>query len=229
MIEHPRGLLLFDFDGTVYRGDAPFRAYASHIAEALREPDRQTYLGRAARQLAGVRKVEAGDYWQAMARLAKPYHLDRATLQEAFMKTRAYMMTDACRLEVPGALPSFLARARPRVIVALASNSPEETCLPLLQKLGLHDAFHVVRPGAGKPEGLLPLIAELEEQFQIPPGQVMSVGDHYGNDIAPARSAGYRTAYITPGDYFPGPVDLAGRRLEDVLPGVEEWVEGLWP
>jgi FMN phosphatase YigB (HAD superfamily) len=226
---HRRGLLLFDFDGTVYRGDAPFREYAAQIARAIPESDRETFLGRAARQLAGVREVEAGDPWHAMARLAEPYQLDRTALHEAFMKTRAYMMTDACRLEVPAVLPSFLTRARRQVVVALASNSPREACLPLLQKLGLQDAFHLVRPSAHKPEGLLPLIAELEAQFETPPGQVMSVGDYYVNDIAPAQSAGFRTAYISPGDYFPGPVDLAGKRLEDVLPGVAIWIEGLRP
>ena len=145
------------------------------------------------------------------------------------MRTRAYMMTDDCRLEVPSTLRPFLVRVRQRVLVALASNSPKEACVPLLEKLGLGDAFDAIRPGAHKPVGLLPIIDELMMRFSIPAGRVLSIGDHYVNDIAPAREAGYRTAYITPTDYLPGPVDIAGRQLEDVLPAVEAWVDSLAP
>lgn len=224
---HPLGLVLFDFDGTVYRGEAPFRAYARHIAEAIADPARSEYLARAARHLAGAREVEAGDHWEAMLRLADPYNLERSVFREAFLKTRAYMMTEDCRLEVPDALVPFLGRVRDRVAVAVASNSPEPACIPLLEKLGLSDAFDAVRPAARKPGGLLPIIAELVARFRVPAERVLSVGDHYVNDIAPALDAGLRTAYITPADFFPGPVDIAGRTLEDVLPGVEEWVDGL--
>jgi FMN phosphatase YigB (HAD superfamily) len=229
MPTHLNGLLMFDFDGTAYRGEAPFRVYAAHIAEAIAERDRAFYLARAARFLAGVAEVEAGDYWEAMRRLADPFHLDRQVFRDAFMRTRAYMMTDDCRLEVPSTLRPFLMRVRKRVLVALASNSPEEACVPLLEKLGLGDAFDVIRPGAHKPAGLLPIIDELMTRFSIPAGRVLSIGDHYVNDIAPARDAGYRTAYITPTDYLPGPVDIAGRQLEDVLPAVEAWVDSLAP
>ncbi|MGC8489697.1 MAG: HAD family hydrolase [Clostridia bacterium] len=229
MPNHLNGLLLFDFDGTVYRGEAPFRVYAAHIAEAMAETDRASYVARAARFLAGVAEVEAGDYWEAMRRLADPFHLERQVFRDAFMKTRVYMMTDDCRLEVPSTLLPFLIRVRQRVVVVLASNSPEEACVPLLEKLGLGDAFDAIRPGARKPAGLLPIIDGLVTRFSIPAGRVLSVGGHYVNDIAPARETGYRTAYITPTDYFPGPVDIAGRQLEDVLPAVEAWVDSLAP
>ncbi|MGH3417394.1 MAG: enhanced intracellular survival protein Eis, partial [Actinocrinis sp.] len=56
-------LLLVDFDGTVYRGAAPARAYAARIAASLTAARRAGYLAAMDRFLRGDGGVEAADGW----------------------------------------------------------------------------------------------------------------------------------------------------------------------
>lgn len=222
-----RGLLLFDFDGTLYRGDAPFRFYAREIARAMSGKHRKTYLSQVEAHLGGQTGVVAGDNWEAVVKLALPYVQDPDLFNDAFLATRTYMMSEECELEVPPDLRRFLSRAHGRVVLAVASNSPEQAALPLLDKLGLRDSFDTVRHSTGKPAGLLPLADELIDQYGLNPRLVMSIGDHYVNDIAPALERGWITAHISPRGYHPGPSTYQGRQLEDVLPYARAWVSAV--
>lgn len=219
-----RGLLLFDFDGTLYRGDAPFRFYAREIAQAMASSQRDTYLNQVHAHLDGQPGVVAGDNWEAVVKLALPYVQDGETFNNAFLATRTYMMSDECELEVPVELRRFLDRARGQVVLAVASNSPEQAALPLLDKLALLQSFDIVRHSTGKPAGLLPLADDIIEQYGLNPRLVMSIGDHYVNDIAPALERGWVTAHISPRGYHPGPSTYQGRQLEDVLPYARAWL-----
>lgn len=218
-------LLLFDFDGTLYRGDDPFRYYAKAIAARMSDLDGSTYLRAVDGHLSGTETVESGDHWEALVSLARPVIQDRNILQDAFMETRGHMMTDACQLEVPEALIDFLTDIKGRVILAVASNSPDQAAYPLLDKLGLTPFFDWIRPEAKKPIGLSPFVNEIlgPERAKLPDA-VLSVGDNYRNDIAPAREHGWRTAYISPYGYQPGPSTYVGRQIEDVLPELWRWV-----
>jgi FMN phosphatase YigB (HAD superfamily) len=217
------GLVVFDLDGTLYRGDAPFRFYAETIARSMRPEDRMPYLDKVRRHLDGEAGVVAADNWEAVVTLAGEMEAER--IVEAFRATRAFMMTDECPLEVPEGLVALLRDAGGRVVRAVASNSPEDAAVPLLGKLGLTGYFDVVRHSAGKPDGLLLFADEIIAAWKLPPTRVMSVGDHYRNDIAPARARGWVTAHISPRGYHPGPADYTGRRLEDVLPGIRAWID----
>ena len=220
----PHGLLLFDFDGTLYRGDDPFHYYAERIAEALPVEARDGYLARTRHHLAGERLVDASDNWEAMVRLMAPHRVDRARLQEAFDETRRFMMTDACRLEVPTGLHQLLDEAERLVVRAVASNSPEVAAIPLLDKLGLLRAFDEVRHSSRKPEGMGMLVEGILKRYGLADGAVLSIGDHYVNDIAPGIERGWQTIHISPRGEFPGPATHRGRRLEDVMPQIRQWV-----
>ena len=218
-------LLLFDFDGTLYRGDDPFRFYARAIAARMSGPDRRNYLEAVDAHLIGTRTVEAGDHWEALVSLAQPMIQDPNLLQEAFMETRGYMMTDACQLEVPRDLVTFLTDIKGRVILAVASNSPDQAARPLLDKLGLTPFFDWIRPQAQKPGGLIPLVTEIFGGDNAKAaGSVFSVGVNYRNDIAPAQEKGWLTAYISPYGYRPGPSTVVGGQIEDVLPDLRRWI-----
>ena len=217
------GLLLFDFDGTLYRGNDPFRRYAEIISRSMRSQDAERYLGQVNRHLAGEAEFIAGDNWEAVVGLAKEWLPDQGRWQDAFMETRAYMMSGACQLEVPDGLDDLLAYARGKVALIVASNSPKAAAEPLLEKLGLARYFDRVVSDAGKPQGLVALVEEWPEP--VKPQRVFSVGDNYLNDIAPGVARGWKTAHISPHGYFPGPADVRGRVLEDVLPAIRAWVD----
>lgn len=59
----------------------------------------------------------------------------------------------------------------------------------------------------------------MEERWGVPAHQVLSVGDNYTNDIAPARALGCRTAHVDPFGSAAGlPCDVRVPRMADLLP-----------
>lgn len=221
-----QGLILFDLDGTLYRGDAPFRFYAKTIARFMPPADAHRYLERVEDHLQGVKGIVEGDNWEAVVHLAQPYIWDDDQWTEAFRKTREFMAGDDCELEMPDGLREFLREARGRVTLACASNSPPEAAYTLLKKLDLADAFDHIAANVNKPEGLIAQ-ASMLWGGNILPQRTLSVGDNYQNDIAPALAAGWQTAHISPHGYFPGPSSVHGHTMEDVLPFLANWVAEL--
>lgn len=217
-------LLLFDFDGTLYRGDAPFYFYAKEIARTLPGARADEYLRRVDRHLQAVEPLEAFDHWEAVIALAQIYGADPAVFDNAFTKTRIYMNAGGCALEVPQALRTFLIAVKGKTTLAVASNSPWHAARPLMDRLELTNLFDCIVTDAHKPEGLIDAARQCANG-QVPDTRIASVGDHYRNDIAPAHKAGWRTAHIHPQGVFPGPSTAQGRRIEEVLPLLEEWLQ----
>ncbi len=217
------GLMLFDFDGTLYRGDAPFRYYAEVIARFMKEGDRHHYLGQVESHLDGTPGVVAGDNWEAVVQLAEPYLPDSELWQKAFLETREYMLDEACPLEVAPELRAFLRAVQGKITLACACNSPPEAAIPLLQRRNLYDDFDHVLASAGKPPGLI-TVAERLWDGPVIARRTISVGDNYKNDIAPAFEAGWDTAHISPHGYFPGPSTMHGYTIEEVIPFLRDWV-----
>jgi FMN phosphatase YigB (HAD superfamily) len=220
------GLILFDFDGTLYRGDAPFRYYAQVLARHMAPADSDRYLSLVEAHLQGVTGIVAGDNWEAVVGLAEPYLADEALWQGAFLETRVFMHGDDCELEVPEVLRTFLQDSHGKVTLACASNSPPEAAIPLMKRLGIYDYFDHVAPSANKPDGLLPYAQDLWGGDLVPE-RTLSVGDNYKNDIAPALEAGCATAHISPHGYFPGASTAHGHTMEDVMPYIRSWVNNL--
>ncbi len=222
-------LLLFDFDGTLYRGNDPFWFYARTISRYMDKDARTRYLDLVAEHLSGQSSVVASDNWEAVVKLASPIIPERSIWQEVFLATRDFMMSAECHLEVPSPLINFLRQASSRAMLVVASNSPSEATCSLLQKLELTPYFDHVYPAANKPQGLAEIVFKLMGK-DFDPHQVFSVGDNYINDIAPAVQQGWLTAHISPHGYFPGPCSLRARCIEEILPSVEVWlVHGTLP
>lgn len=219
-------LLLFDFDGTLYRGDDPFRFYAQAMAKHMTPEDGARYLAQVSAHLGGDSSVVAGDNWEAVVKLAEPIIPDHDVWQAAFLETREFMMSSECQLEVSPLLLDFLRQVRHRVAVVVASNSPEQAALPLMEKLGLTPYFDRIFSQANKPLGLVTIVNQVMDGKPFAPEQVYSVGDNYKNDIEPAVERGWLTAHISPHGYFPGPSTVRGRSIEEVLPDVAAWALG---
>lgn len=226
-----RGLIVLDFDGTLWRGDEPLEAYAAATAASLPAPVRPAYLGRVRAFLSGDRWRAPGpgplpaDGWAAVARFAEDLGVTEEQRQAAFLATREGIARGDFRLEVPAGLAEAIAWSRAWCAVVLASNSPPTSVLPVLERLGLSGLFDDVSCGAGKPDGLTALVEAWADRFEVGPGRIMSIGDHYANDIAPAVAAGWSTAYITPWRAVAGPCSIVGATVEEMLPTLRAWVE----
>ncbi|MCY0880708.1 MAG: HAD family hydrolase [Firmicutes bacterium] len=223
-MEIGRKLMVFDFDGTLYRGDEPYRFYAQTIAQSMTTSDREQYLAEVAAHLASQTTIASGDNWEAVVQLARPFLDDPDLWQQAFLKTREYMLGPLCRMEVPKAVREFLQEMHGRVTLAVASNSPAAAADPLLDKLQLTGYFDVIRSDAHKPEGLVPFVQEILGRPCGDADRIASIGDNYRNDIIPGQEHGWMTAHISPHGYFPGPSSVQGRTIEEVLPAVKAWM-----
>jgi FMN phosphatase YigB (HAD superfamily) len=232
-----RQALLVDLDGTLYRGDGPVRAYAELVAAGLPGADGTEFLSTVDKFLGGgvaaVSEPElraATDGWEAVATLAGArFGVGPAALDEAFLGSRRALATPECAIEVPPGLLSALAGLRATTRLVLATNSPAVGLPELLTRLGAADVFDEVVSSTGKPAGLPALLAGLVERIDAvgQPRRVFSVGDHWPNDIAPAREFGAATGYIDRFGRADGPADVVAATMEGILPAILGWASDL--
>lgn len=214
--------VVWDLDGTLYRSLEACRHYARGVADGLEESDRAAYLDAIDRYLAGKGGTEASDGWEAAVVLAGGTRGASRAFPDAFARTRAFMLTDECALDVPEGLRAFLERSSARQI--LMSNTPSFGVMPLLERLDLLGAFDEIVCDAAKPHRFSERLAAIADVLDLPRGSVMSAGDHFVNDIAPAIAAGCATAYVDPFHVGPsGRATFEASRLEELLPALEAW------
>ncbi|WP_042369400.1 HAD family hydrolase [Streptacidiphilus neutrinimicus] len=235
-VPHTMPILVSDFDGTVYRGDGPVRFYARRVAANLPSERATSFLDTFERFLVeGVAAAdaaadpaeakalrEAQDGWGLVQALAADLGLGDAVTQQAFLDSRIHMLDDACALEVVEPLVELFAELRGDVRIVLATNSPAEGLAPLLDRMGLADAFDEVVAGAGKPVGLRAWMAAALDGGRSA-SALFSLGDHYRNEIEPAVALGAATGYIDRFGRADGPATAAAARVEDLLPAVTSW------
>lgn len=234
-----RPILVVDFDGTVYRDDGPVRFYAEHAAGILPNEWRGRFLDlfeayldqgvaaadRVADEAAAAVLRSSVDAWGVTAGLAALSGVGPAALDEAFLASRQYMLTAACRVTAVPALVEAFEKLRGEVRIVLATNSPAAGLAPLLDRLGVTALFEEVVSGANKPEGLRRWIAaELADRL---PGELFSLGDHYFNEIEPAMAVGACAGYIDRFGRADGPATVTAARVEDLLPGIFAWAGAL--
>jgi FMN phosphatase YigB (HAD superfamily) len=232
-------LLVVDFDGTVCRGDAPVRYYAAVIADSMPPPDAREFLGAIERYLsdgpaaaaactdtvAAAALREAVDSWGAVLSLAaRGYAVPAEVIEQAFARCREWMIDPACAVELVTPLLDTLAELRGDARIVLVTNSPRDSMLPLLRRLGILDAFDDVVAGAGKPDGLRRFLQRsLGPDLRARPWRLFSIGDHYRNDIEPAVELGAAAGYIDRFGRADGPATARARRAEDLLPVLRAW------
>jgi FMN phosphatase YigB (HAD superfamily) len=220
-----RAVLVFDLDGTLYRGIAACLHYAEGIAETLDPDARAGYLEAVEWFLQAGEGVDAADGWEAAVLLAGGAPGASRAFAEPFARTRAFMLTDACELEVPDGLVELLERSAGMARRILVSNTPSFGVMPLLNRLGLAERLDEIVCDAAKPHRFAERLRAYADVEEVLPRAVLSIGDHFVNDIAPALEAGCSTAYVNPFGVGPrGRADLEAPRLEDLLGALDDWL-----
>lgn len=216
----PRVLVL-DFDGTVCLGDGPVWAYADAILPHLDE--------RLARQVTDglLAYLEdhpgAGTYadgYGAIAALAGP-HVPAEVLEAAYQASRTALAGGGLDIHAPEGLVELLDRLRPEVRAVVVTNAPTTGLPEALDALGLAGSVDGVIPSAGKPAGSAEVLGRLLAGAD--PVSLMSVGDIWVNDIAPALELGCATAFIDRSGADRRPAHARGRTMQDLYPALEAW------
>jgi FMN phosphatase YigB (HAD superfamily) len=234
-------LLVVDFDGTIYRGDAPVRHYAELIAGTMPGPEAGTYLTALERYIASgpaaskdsEDTVEAAvlresvDAWGAAFNLARRcYDVSPEVTEAAFARCRLWMTKPECEIETVTPLVDTLTSLRSCARIYLITNSGALGLYPLLTRIGVVDCFDEIISGAEKPDGLRRFLQRtLGPDLRERPWRVFSIGDHYRNDIEPAAEIGAGCAYIDRYGRKDGPATASATVAEDLLPALRAWAE----
>ena len=144
---------------------------------------------------------------------------------EEFRRAREYMESGDCPLEVPKGLPEAISRMRPVSRHILVTNTPAFGVYRLLGRLGVAACFDEVVCEAAKPTLLPARLSATATVYGLDMTSVLCVGDHFGNDVAPALAAGATGAYVNAYGAGPaGAADFEGPVLEAILSDIERWV-----
>lgn len=214
-------LLVFDFDGTLCLGDAPAIAYAHEVEELAGVDGVVDALTRFLGDVDDERGVDESfancdDPYDVVTIASAQQGVSDAQRSAAYLRSRAA----AAGLEVhaPEGLHDFLDELHSTLV--LVTNAPEDGLDGLLETLGLTGRFAEIVTSAGKPLGMAEYLAPHHERGR----PILSVGDKWVNDLAPAAELGATTALIDSyGLGLPWPADHTARTLPELYPALLAW------
>ncbi len=214
----PLATVVFDFDGTIALGDGPVLAYARHAASLAADPELFEEVLSALAGLANHRSPYR-DAYDAVAQVALARGLDEGRLQEAYDASRLELGSASAPLEAPPGLASFLAQLSGLARLALATNAPVTGLDGALTSLGAADYLTHRHCSLGKPAGLVPVLSGY-----LAEGPVLSVGDIWDYDLAPAAELGASTALVgvTASSTTQHPT-MRGATLADLYGEITSW------
>ena len=226
------GVLVLDFDGTVCLGDAPVYEYAAAVVRRVPKRDRAAAEERLQTALAdffaGVRDPDlaaAPDGYYAVAALASELGVSAADQSAAYLESRTAVHAGEVPVFAPPGLRDVLEEASRQVRVVLVTNAPEQGVESLLGILGLGNVFDAVRGDAGKPAGMGPILDDLLEDAGLTtaPHRLLSVGDIWVNDLAPAAERGCATALIDRFGTGGGAPTHVAATITELYPAILAW------
>ncbi|MCY0902127.1 MAG: HAD family hydrolase [Firmicutes bacterium] len=220
---HKYDLVLFDFDGTLYDSEDHFDRYVEHVTRQV--PQRGADIQAAwAAYKAGQSRLRIGEWFSLAERRTRPMPQDGQTpegsyigdawwivhaigslhgatdeqMTEAFLNTREEMMKAPQNTPLLVGMAEWLQTVcqRDRPILCLATNSPEADSRAILAALGVLDCFQDITYSAQKPGRMPEHLHRLASHFHVLPKHMLSIGDHYYNDIKPALDFGADGLFI---------------------------------
>lgn len=208
--------IIFDFDGTLALGDAPVRAYASAVAAATDAAFMPAVDAALTAFEAGASRYRDG--YHIVGDLAAAHGASAEEIQRAYDHSRTLLGSEF-PVDTIAHLPELLRELGQHATLILATNAPRTGVDTVLRAWGVDDLFDEQHFTVGKPDGLLPIASAAIER-----GPVLSIGDIYDLDLAPAAAVGADTALVgaTAGT-SPAPVTFRGDNLDSLRTTITSW------
>jgi len=199
-------------------------AYARAASAALPPSDAGSFLDAVATALAqtpsGQRPgTTAIDGYDLVRLMSAEYGIDPAGLGAAYLQSRAQLASDLAPVVAPQGLADFLRFARAHANIVLATNAPDIRVTEALDALGLAGLFDTVYTSVGKPVGLDSVLDDW-----LPHGALLSIGDVWINDLAPAAARNALTALVGSSAGSATPTYRA-EHLHELYPAIAAWLE----
>ncbi|WP_152649829.1 HAD family hydrolase [Demequina oxidasica] len=213
--------IVFDFDGTLALGLGPLKAYARCVAELVETSRRESVE---AELDAAILEFERStdryrDAYDAVRQASLALGIEDETLSRGYMASREVLATEAAPVKAPAGLREFLESLPCYVTVTMVTNAPDIRITEALIALGVEDLIGARVCSARKPAGIEAVVRDALQH-----GPVLSVGDIYEFDLAPALELGADAALVgdTSGRYSDR-VTMAGATLTDLYPAISAW------
>jgi|YelNatPaOPRAMG01_1025707.scaffolds.fasta_scaffold10065_6 FMN phosphatase YigB (HAD superfamily) len=219
-----RKVVVFDFDGTVIQGDQPYYRCAEIIAQQIPSSEADAFLSRVRAALSHSIPFPGEDGWNLLSNLSREY-ISSDAFRAAFHETRKEMLEKEEMIYMPDSVTLLLRRIKPYAVLALASNSPPAYVEPVVRRYSLDSYFSYVRPSAQKPAGFEYMVRQIISNEKLPDDcKILSVGDHYINDILPAVESGWDGAFVNPFGLDPRKSTVSARTIEELSDWIIDWV-----
>ena len=139
--------------------------------------------------------IAIGDGWWLPCACALHYGVKEC--YPRYLETKDYMVTEDFELEKITGLTAFLKKLKEKATVILVTNSDKDDVGRLMNELELNDCFHEIVTSAQKPSKTDVLFKELRNKYGYNPEEIVSVGDNFINEIAPALLLEMKAVYIS--------------------------------
>ncbi|GGU11979.1 HAD family hydrolase [Nocardioides albus] len=224
----PRPVLVLDLDGTVCLGDTPALLYATRVAALTDAPEvlletTEAFLGQRLPENASKTLTGAQDGYEAVKILGLAAGVSEEELSAAYVWSRTAMSEQPGDIRTPEGLVDLLAGVDAHRVIM--TNSPAKGLDAILEHLGVRDVVDEVHTDALKPTRMSRHLDELLDAVGAAdrPEWLMSVGDIWRNDLAPAVERGCVAAYVDVFDRRQGPAHVRAGSLVDLYSAVLDW------
>lgn len=211
--------ILFDFDGTLALGDGPISAFAREISTRVNDAE---FIDRADAALAAFESGEHSyrDGYDAVTSVALAEGVDRDIIGASYNASRAILGSDGAAVAPPSGLAEFFERVGAQANLELATNAPGSGVVAVLESWGVADVFDAMHFSVGKPDGLEPVLTAALDR-----GPVLSIGDIFEFDLAPASRLGADTALVgATASRSAVATTMRGASLADLYDEIIAWV-----
>lgn len=145
--------------------------------------------------------IAIGDGWWLPVVTA--FHFGLTDTKDSYIKTKEYMTSDQFKLvQTPGLKEALIKLSKNKHLI-LVTNSEEDDVNRLLTKLDLQNIFDDIFPSANKPANSREHFQYIKTKYEINPKHILSIGDNFINDIAPAIQLDMHGLYIQTGHTKP--------------------------
>ncbi len=143
------------------------------------------------------RWVPIGDGWWPPYSIARHFGLQVEDTQWAYHRTKEQMANLDGMLEATPGLKEYLTKLKDKKKLVLITNSEADDVERLLKFLGLDHIFTDIVPSALKPTNTNKHFQDVLKRYNVEPDKVLSIGDNFMNEVAPALQLGMYGVWLT--------------------------------
>ncbi|WP_175615035.1 HAD family hydrolase [Piscibacillus halophilus] len=159
--------------------------------------------------------VPIGDGWWPPYAIARHFGIQIDTIQASYNRTKEQMAELDGYLQQTSGLKEYLKELKKDKHLVVCTNSDELDAKRLLKFLEIDEHFDELIPSAMKPVHTKKHFDYVINKYNVKPEQVVSIGDNFMNEIAPALQLGMKAVWLT--DAKEKPVENDHYVLTDTL------------